>query len=220
MNFYDMHVSAEDVKKTIEIAEKLGWSGLVFIRKWNGEKKPANFANEAKKLDCSMGLIVDAKKANDMQKTVKSTRKQTELIIVKAGDLEFNRVVLETPEVDILSGFNIQLNHVMCELAKKNNVAIEFNFHDLISSYKNTREKIFNNMIENAKFIRKYKTPFVITSGAMDPWDMRSPQDLLSFGRLLGFQDPQIKKAMSSSVLTENRKRLSDKWIAPGVELE
>ena len=222
MVFYDVHVPSEDIKKTADLAKELGWNGLVFVRKWN-RGKLENFAKEVKKIkkiNVSIGVIIDTKRASDMQKTVKSIRKQTELIIVAAKELNFNRVVVETPEVDILSGKDIQLNHVMCELAKKNNVAIEFNFHDLITSYKKTRERVFMNMIENAKFIRKYKTPFIITAGAMDPWDLRSPFDLLSFGRLLGLQDPQIKKAMSDVVVKENRKRLSGKWIAPGIELE
>ncbi|MBU0898789.1 MAG: RNase P subunit p30 family protein [Nanoarchaeota archaeon] len=223
MPFYDIHVPSEDTKKTVDLAKELGWNGLVFVRKWGGGKKLEIFVNEIKKIkkfNASVGVLIDVKKASDMQKTVKLVRKQTELIIIAGKELNFNRTVIETPEVDILSGKDVQLNHVMCELAKKNNVAIEFNFHDLITSYKKTRERVFMNMIENAKFIRKYKTPFIITAGAMDPWDLRSPFDLLSFGRLLGFQDPQIKKAMSDTIIKENRKRLSKKWIAPGIELE
>jgi RNase P/RNase MRP subunit p30 len=54
----------------------------------------------------------------------------------------------------------------------------------------------------------------------MDPYDIRAPADIVSFGRVLGFRDPAIKAAMSDSVLKENRKRLSGKWIMPGVELE
>ena len=223
MKFYDMHVPSEDLNKTAELAKALGWSGLVFTQKWNGAVKLEGLKKELKKIsgiDCSAGVLVDEKNIGGMQKRVKSIRRQAELVIVRSGNLDFNREVLEIPEPDILSGSDIQINHVMAGLARKNNVAIEFNFHDLVSSYKKSRERIFAGMVENAKFIRKYKAPFVITSGAMDPWDIRSPQDLLSFGRLLGFQDPQIKKAMSGSALTENRKRLSGKWIAPGIELE
>ena len=224
MKFYDMHINSEEAEKTAEMAKKLGWDGLVFIRKWNGNgKKIESISEQIKKiksLDASFGVFIETTNANDMQKIIRSIRKNVPIIIVKTYDLNFNRTVLETPEIDVLSGSDIKLNHVMAELASKNNIAIEFNFHDIITSYKKSREHIFINMIENAKFIKKYRSPFIITSGAMNQWDIRSPFDIFSFGRLLGFKDPEIKKAMSDFIVKENRKRLSGKWIAPGIELE
>jgi RNase P/RNase MRP subunit p30 len=75
-------------------------------------------------------------------------------------------------------------------------------------------------MLEFAKFIRKAKAPMAIGSGAQMPMDMRDPGELASFGRLLGLQDNEINDGFSGKMALENRKRLSGKWIMPGVEVE
>ena len=107
----------------------------------------------------------------------------------------------------------------MAKLAKKNNVSIEFSLSDLIQTSKLSRSKILHDLMENAKLVKKYKTPFVLTSGSFDCFGLRSPSELLSFGRVLGFQDPEIKNALSDFIVKENRKRLSGKWVMPGVEV-
>jgi len=122
--------------------------------------------------------------------------------------------------VDILTDVanGDQFDHVMCKLAVKNSVSIEFRFLDLLQSYSKTRSRLLANFIRNAGLVRKFGVPFVVTSGAMSKWDMRSPHDLMIFGRILGFQDPELKNAMSSALVEENRKKLSGKKVMQGVE--
>ena len=143
-------------------------------------------------------------------------------ILVFGGDPEINRAACETPEVDVLAhpelGENNGLDHVMARKAKENGVAIEFNFRQLLVNYKKSRSECFSRMLENAKLVKKYRTPFVLTSGALSPWDLRGPPELASFGRLLGFSDPEIRKALEGGRIAENRKRLGSGWIMPGVE--
>ncbi len=75
-------------------------------------------------------------------------------------------------------------------------------------------------MMANANLVRKFRTPFVLTSGALDPWDLRSPSELISFGNVLGFNPKDVKLSLTERIIRENRKRLGKKWVMPGVELE
>lgn len=205
-------------------AKGIGFSGLCVIM-----DKPEELEVIRKKkvsgLDISTGLLLEAKPGH-VRQLAKNHRNSVEIIAVKGGNLDVNRAAVESPEVDILASpwgdFELRndtgINHVIAKLAKKNNVAIEFNFRQILHSHKKNRVDILKKMQEAAKFVRKYKAPFLISSGAMSKWDLRSPSDLTAFGKILGFNESQVKHAFSDFLIKENRKRLSGKWLMPGVE--
>ncbi|MFQ5648206.1 MAG: RNase P subunit p30 family protein, partial [Candidatus Aenigmatarchaeota archaeon] len=145
--------------------------------------------------------------------------------LVRGGDADLNRAAVETPEVDILAHpwrerKDCGLDHVMAKLAAKNRVAVQFDFSELLHSSKRSRVQLLAQLMAAAELVRKYRAPFIISSGARAPFDLRAPSDLVSFGRVLGFRDPDIKRALSGGIVKENRKRLSGKWVMPGVEIE
>ncbi len=242
MQFYDLHIHTDNLEETVKIARLLGISGLGIIINWTSLEDLENFkksisikgddsAVRGGNVSPTLALGVEIKdKPSNIVRIVKQIRKEVDLILVHGGDLEVNRIAVETPEVDILvhpenkdpdqeSRQDSGLDQVMVKLAKKNNVHIEFSLNDVIYSYKKTRASLLKSLLQNAKLVKKYKTPFVITSGSWSPWNLRSASDLLSFGKYLGFQDPEIKKSLSGEKLLENRKRLSGNWIMPGVEV-
>lgn len=214
---YDNHVRVVDIK----LARDLGFSGMVLIQKWKTGLKLENKKNIISGVELSG--------TDDIRKISHKIRKKVDIIAVRGGDLEVNRSALENPLIDILiqpwgdpiTGLRNDpgVDHVTVKIAKKNNVHIDFSFTDLIKSHKRTRIKLFSNMLKTAKLIKKYKAPFIISSGALSRWGMRSVSDLKSFGRLLGFEDTQIRKAISDDMVKENKKRRSSKWIQPGVEI-
>lgn len=228
MAHYDLHVHAENAAETLEFAKKLGLSGLALVTHWKGEKELESFAKEAKKLkgiDVAVGVEIKAKSPAELRKLAKRLRRRVEIILVAGGESAINRAAVETPEVDILAHpergrDDSGLDHVMAALARKNSVSVEFNFGELLRSYKKGRTEILSHLMKNAKLARKYKAPFTITSGALSAWGLRSASELNAFGKILGFTEPQIRKALSENLLAENRKRLSGKWIMPGVEIE
>jgi ribonuclease P/MRP protein subunit RPP1 len=228
MKLYDLCVKVENLKETIDIAKKLGWDGLGLIIPYsvNYMKELGALKESVKKLkskiDVGFGIELDTKDSRDVRKTVKAIRRDVELVVVRGGTPEVNRIALETPEVDILThnDGDMKINHVLAKLAAKNSVAIGFVFSNILLSYKRTRISLFSDMISNAKVLKKYRSPFIISSGSLSVWDMRSPSDLLAFGKLLGFQENQVNQSMSDAILRENRKRLGKKWVMPGVEIE
>ena len=226
MKFYDYHVHPEiDLENMLSMAEKLGWSGVCLACRSFREIEEARNNLRKTGLEVAFGYKIEARKPAEIAKTAKKIRKRVELILVHGGDPEINRKACETPEVDVLAhpelGRNDPgLDHVMVKLAKENGVSIEFNFRNLLLSYKKSRSDIFSNMTENAKLVRKFRAPFVITSGALEPYDLRPPSELISFANLLGLNTKETKNRLSGKILEENRKRLDSKWVMPGVELE
>ena len=218
MKKYDPCVRSSDIAGCAHMAEKLGWDGICVLL-------PQEMFSKTEKIkygvDVSIGMEIDVKKASDVAKAVERFRRSTEVLAFRSSTAEVNRAVLETAEADMLLGAWIGgMNHVLAGLAKENNVAVGFELQPLMFSHGRQRTDLFQRMLECAKFVRKAKAPFAIGSGAEMPMDMRDHGELSSFGRLLGFQDDAIKKAMSDAIVAENRKRLSGKWIMPGVEVQ
>jgi len=225
MRFYEYHTHPEiDMESMLLIAEKLGWSGICLIS--TNLKEIESLRKRVKSpLDVCFGYKIKADNPGEIPRLARKARKKTEIILVFGGDPEINRKACETPEVDILTHPEMGrkdpgIDTTMAKLAKRNGVSIEFNFRSLLLSYGKARADIFSNMLGSAKIVKKTKAPFVLTSGALDPHDMRSPSEMISFGRVLGLDLKEIKFSLSPKMLENNRKRMGKKWIMPGVEIE
>ena len=201
-------------QKIIEMSKKLGWYGLVYILPWEERAK----AKEFRKDDIAIAIEFDSRKFSDRAKSI---RRLVEIIAVKGGNLELNRAAVSNRYVDVLispwhgredAGFD----YVMAKLAKENEVAIGFDFSEILHKSKSERAKILSRMLDVAKLVKKYKLDFLIFSGARSCYDLRSPSEFRSFGRILGFQDPEIKKSLSGYLVKSNREKIQ-KQIAKGI---
>jgi ribonuclease P/MRP protein subunit RPP1 len=175
-------------------------------------------------VDAAIGIELQGR-PNQIPNLAKNVRMQYELVLVRGGSEEVNRAALETPEVDILIHPGLEngmcgINHILARLGARNNVAVCFDLLEIIQAYKKTRANLLSGLMETARFVRKYRCPFVLSAGAMAEWDMRGPSELIAFGKFLGFQENECRKALDGGILRENRKRLSGKWVMPGVEVE
>ena len=223
----DLCVRTDDFPRAIDLAGRLGLAmvGLIApIEDLPGIEKLRDSRDWRKKPAVALGTEVVAAKPGQVPNMVYSVRTKVEIVVARGGTEEINRAILETPEVDILIGHDIQgrtgINHVTARLAKKNNVAIGFDMNSLMTSYRLGRIQEFAAMTDTAKLVRRFGSPFVLTSGAMELWDMRSPSELVAMGKQLGFSEAQARKGLSEGIVRENKKRLSRKWIMPGVEVE
>lgn len=132
-----------------------------------------------------------------------------------------NRTVAETKKVDILLSpekgvkkdslhhRNSGLDTVICGLAKKNSIAIGFNFNDILTNEGTKRAEIIGRMMQNVWLCRKYKLRTVLGSFAKDKWQMRARTDLISFGITLGMHPAEAKKSLEaiSEILKEKKEK-------------
>jgi ribonuclease P/MRP protein subunit RPP1 len=221
--FYDLHIQA-DAEKAAHMARRLGLNGIGLTVQSGNIANPQEARAKGLPIDVAVGMEIKARESQ-ISNLAKGLRRRYELILVRGGTEEINRAALETPEVDVLFHTNLEngqcgINHILARLGAKNNVAICFDLLDILQSYKKTRSQLLTSMMETARFVKKYKCPFVISSGALNEWDMRAPSELMAFGKFLGFDERQCKKALDGGILRENRKRLGGKWVMPGVEVE
>ncbi|MCD4666458.1 hypothetical protein K8R47_01460 [archaeon] len=120
------------------------------------------------------------------------------------GNPKVNRSVVENKSVDVLINpeknnendymhyRNSGLNQVLCKLAKKNNVAIGFNFNSVLNTEGINRSKILGRMIQNVKLCKKYKVKMIIINLTENPYELKTVSDLKSFGICLGMHPSEI----------------------------
>lgn len=208
-------MEAEDPKAVVSMAEKLGLSGVCILAEDGDFKAPKG------KVSVARGLLIDEKNPETMKKSVRKNRNDFEVIAVIGRDERMNRITAETSGVDILiPSHETKIDVVMAKEARKRNIRIALDFSALLHSSLEDRGETFSQMMKNAQSVKKCKAPFVIISGAKSEYGMRSQSELTSFGKLLGFDEASVKASMGSALIDENRKRLSGKWVMPGVEVE
>jgi ribonuclease P/MRP protein subunit RPP1 len=218
------------IDQLAETAKSLGYAGLCFSAYFEGDsqikKLKEEIARVKNKTDIEIFLGFEARDAKDIEKLA-AKRKQFDLLLVHGGDVEVNRLAVETPEVDVLthpehSRNDSGLNHILMKLAAKNSVAIEINFHEISYASKNTRSKILSNMQKNVALAKKFRAPIVACSGAISHWEMKDPQVLSSFANIVGLDIADSIKTVSSvpqKILESAKERTGKNWVIPGVKI-
>jgi len=214
MPFCDLctRLPADRLDESAAMAKRLGWHSLGVL---SGERDVPLPAGEGSVFHVTE---ITPRKVSDVANACKRLRRSHLILAVATRDLECARAALETPEADVLL-YEGPLNHVMAKLGRENSVAVAFDFSRVLSASDRSRTLALAEMTENARLVRKFRTPFILTSGAREPWSLRAPRDLAAWGRTLGLEEKQSMSAVSDAIVRENEKRLSGKWISPGVEM-
>ncbi|MEK6859355.1 MAG: hypothetical protein AABX54_00935 [Nanoarchaeota archaeon] len=138
---------------------------------------------------------------NQIQKAKKSN--PDEIIIIKAGDEEFNRKVLEIKGVNILlspESHNRKdklkqrdsgLNEFLCKLASKNNIKIAIDIEQLQKLEKKQKAKTLARIIQNIKLCKRTKTQIILF-----PEEKYDKLDVMSFITILKGSTEQAKQSI------------------------
>ena len=108
-------------------------------------------------------------------------------VIFSSDDDELNRKILEKEKINVLllnqenrkdkmkqrdSGFN----HVLAKIAKKNNVILGINFHEIVENRGKRKAEILARIRQNVKICskEKLKMKFISAKRQMNPYDIKS----------------------------------------------
>lgn len=138
---------------------------------------------------------------NQIQKSKKAN--SVELIIVKAGDEEFNRKVLEIKGVNILLAPELHnrkdkmkqrdsgLNEFLCKLAAKNNTSIGISIQEIQSLPTIQKAKTLARIIQNITLCKRTKTNIILW-----PENKYKSQDVMAFITTLKGSTEQASKSI------------------------
>ncbi len=188
----------------IEIASKLELKKLYFLYDFDDYseekiKKKLNLIKNHHNVTLEIGFLVN-------QKNINKAYKQSKLLIVKSSDSD--RFFIESKKIRLIYGFEevhkkdylhqraSGLNHVICELAKKNNVAIGFSYSSLFNKDSATLSLIIGRMMQNISLCQKFKVKTIIASFSEKPFDLRASHDIMSLFTMLGMDGKKIKDSL------------------------
>lgn len=186
----DIVIPQNNEKEFIQMAEMLGYNGLIFLYKTEKEIKQIR----AEKTKIKFAIITT------------NGGKGKHLTFLQSG--EKDQQIIENNPTNAIFGFESKaekdfihqrasgLNNIICELARKNNVVVCFSFNQLLKSYKTKQAQILGRMIQNIKLCRKHNVKTAIASFATHPYEMRAPKDLQAVFQVLGMHPAETRKAI------------------------
>ena len=224
-NFFDLHVHGN--QNIIREAERLGYACIAVTRYF--EDFNSEFLNEFDNLAESSNIIlkksteISCKNPEELRKKVQKSRKRTDILMVRGGDLKVNRAACEDQRVDILSQpyrsrRDTGINHVLARKAAENRVAIEINLKTLLKTNLRYRYRVISQFRHIIELQRKFKFPLIITSSANSKYDLKTPQDISALAKCFGMTFEESFDAISKTpqdIIETNDIR--DSFIMDGV---
>lgn len=234
MNMYDLHVcpAKDKLKDFIEMAGKLGLKGIAFTPKFeNKEELESSFKKleeleENTDLDVIKGVEIETNNVKNLKKQIYKVREMSEIIVIKGGNYKINRVACEDSRVDILAHPEYKrsdsgLDDVLAKNASENEVYIEINFHEILTTYGKVRAHVLSHIQKNVKLAEKFDSPLIICSGAKDEYELRGLKEFSAVLELVGLNRKRSKNIVENvpkNIVEKNRKKLSGKVKFEGVE--
>jgi len=123
---------------------------------------------------------------NQIQKSKKAN--PDEIIVVRAGDEEFNRKILEIKGVNILLSPELHerrdklkqrdsgLNEFLCKLAAKNNIKIAIDIDEIKKLDKKQKALVLSRIIQNITLCKRTKAQIILW-----PQNKCKKQDVMGF---------------------------------------
>ena len=199
--FEDIVFPAGNEEQFEGYSKKLGISNLIFCYTLNNLPKYFAKNSDSKKL----GLIAapyDILKAKSKQLPI-LCNKNDRHIFEQHYNEKYPLIVFGLEGIynkDSLHSRHSGLNHILCELAHKNNIILGFSLSQLLASNNHARPYIIGRMMQNIRLARKYKVKIKLASFSHEPIQMRSYNDMVSLGVILGMQPSESKRALADII--------------------
>ena len=124
--------------------------------------------------------------------------------LVPGGTIDDNKKYVRQKNVNAIvnpvTTKSLELDTALLTIAKEKNVGIMFTLDELIDKKGYTKAKMLHNMKDAAAIVIRAKVPLVLASMAKNKLEMRSPEQLESFGEMLHLTKAQAKWSITEAV--------------------
>lgn len=159
------------------------------------------------------GCIITASSTAELRDRLRGTRG---LIGVASEKPEVNRYAVMRKKVDVLLDFpDRRLDYPTFKLAREKDVLIEFSLSTLMKLSRTRRVKHAEELRTSFHVVNKFDTPFILTSGAEEFYEMRSAKQIYEVFSYFG---ANVERAMFWAERLY-RRLFDDKYIMDGVEI-
>lgn len=220
--FVEPTVYVDNEKLLLEfdtIASRLGITGYVVcdfsIKKGKKAEKQESVEHFSRK-DTKIANL------NKVKNFLSKERNQCELLSVTTTDAKIAQWVVKDNRVDILSIPVSKIKEIITEqlanVAAENQTFLEIDLSSIIHST-DRKSIILHKLTRVMRLILKQRAPFIFTTKAKDPFDLRDMRSIIALGNLIGVPEQRTKDCMKAFYerIQLNKKKLSDEFITTGI---
>lgn len=232
--YFDLHVSVveREFKETVDIAHKLGWSGIALVKKTQDLNEFLKFKESVSKLRAQIKTWagVELYPTNNVQQEIRKFRKDADIIFV-SGDDSTNRSASECWETDCISSpvrpdqkdfmhqKNSGIDYTIARSCAERGIAVEVNFSEILNYYGKLGSELMGRIQQNVKICSDTKAPVLLTSGARNTFELRAPRELLAVGNFLGL-DGITLSYVPLEIVGRTERRCDPNVIIKGLEIQ
>jgi len=227
--YIDLRISGEnDPKGVIEVAAELGWDAICLTYRISQKSKIDDLEKNIKKnkkignqigINVLSGALLEPRNPASIQNSARSLRRTVDVIYV-LGDGSVNRKASEcweidsiaTPElnstIDFMKQKNSGIDETIARFCSERGIAIEVSLSSILNCHGKQRSDRIGRIRQNITLAKKMGVPLIMTSGATDRWDLRSPGDMECIGRVLGMAPAESRSAITHNPMDIIKKSL------------
>jgi len=184
--FVDVCIPKDNELEFIQIAQRLGTKGLLFLycdEKLEKEQiQKVSSLQKDTKVKLYTGLLI-LKNTNKPGITFAKAEQQN----IENRNLKFMFDFEEQEEKDSFHYRRSGANQVLCNIMKDKNKVFVLDMEKIITSKQ--KEKLLGRMQQNLMLIKKYKLDSIICSFSTKPENLRAEKEYSSFIRALGYEE-------------------------------
>ncbi|MFA5887524.1 MAG: RNase P subunit p30 family protein [Candidatus Nanoarchaeia archaeon] len=160
---------------------------------------------EGDKHNFGFDLIINANARGSIRIAEGNEETMRQLVESKRADII---AITERIPKDSLHFRRTAIDSVICELARKKGIVLAFSFSSILNS--RDRALVMGRMMQSIRLCRKHKVKMAFASFARDKWEMRAPEELKAFARVLGMTPSEAESAVNAvEWVAEDRKRVN-----------
>lgn len=202
--FREIALPKDNEEEFVEVASRLGIKKLYFL--YNFDEFDEKIQEKIEKVNGLKGIKVETGFLVN-QKNLGKASKKSNLLVVISSDKD--RFFIDGKKIKLIYGFEMSpkkdylhqrasgLNHILCELIKKNDIAVGFSYSMLLGKDTKTIPVYIGRLLQNIGLCEKYKVKTIIASFAVNPWEMRPPHDIINLFSLLKMDGRKVKESIT-----------------------
>jgi ribonuclease P/MRP protein subunit RPP1 len=211
------------VARLAKTAAEYGYDGVVVRNHGDAQTDyDAETIGAEYDIDVVSGIEIRTDDAGQASGLIGNYRSKRDVVCVHGGSL--NRFAVEQRKVDVLAHPMREgdVNHVLAKAAAENGVHMEFNFGRVFRADGGPRVQAIQGLRKLRELVEQYDVPYVVTADPYSHLQLRGPRELLAVGETVGFDREAIETGLAawSGIVEENRQRLSEGYVEPGVRIE
>ena len=208
-----------------EAADRYGYDGVV-VRAVDANPDYERLRSSAS-VDLVDAVEVVAPDPQHASGAVGNARPERTVVCVRGGTDALNRFAVEQPRVDVLARPFVgggdgdgDVNHVLAKAARDNGVRIEVNLGPVLRDRGGGRVRHLKRLRRLKRILDHYHAPYVVSAAADSHLRLRASRELVAVGEAVGLGGEWTRAGLAAweDLVARNRTRLSESFIAPGVE--